>query len=105
MNQPKPLSTSTVMTFANMLIPFILLALTALIAWVNKIDDRQYEQKGIYATKVELNTAVLKLSEVIDKRFDARELHDKERQENLQNWLLRIESQLAVIRSAQSGAN
>ena len=46
-----------------------LAAIIGLLTWVDKIDDRQYENAQKYATKEELKDAVNDLRDEVDIRF------------------------------------
>lgn len=49
--------------------PFLLAAIVGLATWIDKIDDRQYENAQTYATKVELKDAIDGLKIEVDTRF------------------------------------
>jgi hypothetical protein len=49
--------------------PFLLAAIVGLATWIDKIDDRQYENAQTYATKAELKDAIDSLKIEVDTRF------------------------------------
>lgn len=49
--------------------PIFLAALVGLVTWVDKIDDRQYENAQKFATKEELKEAIDGLRAEMDVRF------------------------------------
>lgn len=50
-------------------VPLFLAALVGLVTWVDKIDDRQYENAQKFATKEELKEAIDDLRDEMDVRF------------------------------------
>lgn len=50
-------------------VPLFLAALVGLVTWVDKIDDRQYENAQTFATKEELKEAIDDLRDEMDVRF------------------------------------
>lgn len=50
-------------------VPVFLTAIVGLVTWVDKIDDRQYENAQKFATKEELRIAIEGLRTEVDTRF------------------------------------
>ena len=53
--------------------PFLLAAIVGLATWIQKIDDRQYENAQTYATKEELKEAIDDIKVEVDRRFEYSE--------------------------------
>lgn len=54
-------------------VPIFLAAIVGLVTWVDKIDDRQYENAQKFATKEELKDAIDDLRNEVSTRFASSE--------------------------------
>ena len=54
-------------------VPIFLAAIVGLVTWVDKIDDRQYENAQKFATKKELKDAIDDLRNEVSTRFASSE--------------------------------
>jgi hypothetical protein len=79
-------------SISNLLSPFILAAIIALGSWVNKIEERQYQQKTEYATKLELAATAGRMEHMLSQFVRTYEQFRKEDRESFGDAMKRIEN-------------
>lgn len=82
----------TYQSVINMLSPFVLASVVALGGWISKIEDRQYQQKDQYATKVELANTAIRMEQTLAQFVKTYELLRDEDREAFGAAMSRIEA-------------
>ena len=82
----------TYQAFIQILTPFILAAILALGGWVNKLEERQYEQKDTYATKLELAATAGRMEHMLTQFVRTYEKLRAEDRESFGDAMKRIEN-------------
>lgn len=78
--------------FMNLTAPFVLAGVIALGSWVNKIEERQYQQKTEYATKVELAATAGRMEQMLSQFVRTYERLRDEDRESFGDAIRRIEN-------------
>ena len=74
----------------HLLIPFVIVAIGGLIAWIQKLDDRLYEMPNEYISKNDFNVALTRIEATLDSRITAMEKNQQERQEEASAQMERL---------------
>lgn len=81
----------------HLLMPILFVAVGGLVAWIQKIDDRQYSMKDEYISKNDFNTAVTRLETTVDARIAAMEKTLQARQAESSAQMERLIQQVGKV--------